>query len=136
MKREWIVWMVFLVLQGCQAEMSGVDRNSLAGAWTVVSISGQPVVADSGALIEFSGEHVSGSSGCNRFSGGYTLSGTRLEIGQAVSTRMACPEPLMDQEQRFFAALTTVASARLNSGSLELVDADGNTVFVASRTQD
>ncbi len=44
---------------------------------------------------------VYGDSGCNRFTGGYTIDGDRIEIGPLASTMMMCPQPQMDAEQSF-----------------------------------
>ena len=44
---------------------------------------------------------VYGDSGCNRFAGGYTVDGDRIEIGPLASTMMMCPEPQMDAEASF-----------------------------------
>ncbi|MBE9539866.1 MAG: META domain-containing protein, partial [Proteobacteria bacterium] len=70
---------------------------------------------------------------CNRFSASYTLSETQLSFGQAASTRMACQEALMEEEQRFLDALARVAQVQLENGILELTDADGTLVLKASR---
>jgi len=62
--------------------------------------------------IEFGKEgRVSGRSGCNRFSGGYTLTGEGLSFGPLRVTRMACPEPQMETEQRFLDLIQKVSRA-------------------------
>ncbi len=78
------------------------------------------------ARLRFEGGRVSGSAGCNRLMGAYTLEGERLRFEPSMaSTMMACPEPLMGQEQAVHAALSLVASHRLAADRLELLDADG-----------
>ncbi len=52
---------------------------------------------------------VYGDSGCNRFTGGYTIKGDRIKIGPLASTLKACPEPIMGAEMAF---LTTLQSAK------------------------
>ncbi len=47
---------------------------------------------------------LSGSGGCNNFSGGYTLSGDQLSVSPLASTMMFC-EQGMEQETAFLAAL-------------------------------
>jgi heat shock protein HslJ len=48
--------------------------------------------------IAFDRDTVSGSDGCNQFSGGYEISsGNMIEIGPLASTRMACEPAVMEQ---------------------------------------
>jgi heat shock protein HslJ len=70
---------------------------------------------------------VSGSGGCNRFSGEYTLEGDSLAIGPVASTRMACfePEGVGEQESAYFAALARTASWTFRDERLQLRAADG-----------
>jgi heat shock protein HslJ len=71
---------------------------------------------------------VSGSGGCNTYSGPYTTSGTdQLTIGTLASTMKACEEQVMETEQMFFAALENVATYQLEGNTLTLRDAGGAT---------
>ena len=53
---------------------------------------------------------VYGDSGCNRFTGGYTVKGDRITIGPLASTMMACPEPRMSAEATFLTRLQAAVS--------------------------
>ena len=53
----------------------------------------------------------SGNAGCNRYSGPYTLAGSRLSFGPAISTKMACDQG-MDVETAFLSMLPSVTSER------------------------
>ncbi len=78
--------------------------------------------------MEFAADgRVSGSAGCNRFTGSYTAEGPALRIGPAAATRRMCvgPEQIMEQEQQFLKALETVATMRMEGDRLELRTADG-----------
>lgn len=70
---------------------------------------------------------VSGSAGCNNYTGSYTASGSSLTFGPAATTRRMCaqPEGVMEQEQGFLNALATVATIRQDGGRAELRTADG-----------
>src|SRR4029453_8993828 len=70
-------------------------------------------------------ERVSGSGGCNRFTGGYELAGDRLTFGRMAATMMACADA-MDTEKAFLSALQQAARARIKEQHLELLDASGN----------
>ena len=78
---------------------------------------------------------IGGSGSCNNYFGSYTLDGDRLTIEQVGATMMACPEPLMNQETAFLAALGSVASYSLDGDTLTLLDSDGNPVVVLAPQQ-
>ena len=68
---------------------------------------------------------LSGSAGCNRYSAPYEVDGNKIKIGLAISTMMACPEPIMTQEQAYLAALPQAATFNIQGTRLELRDATG-----------
>lgn len=77
---------------------------------------------------------VSGSTGCNRFTGGTTMSGGSVLFGGITTTRMACPDG-SDIEQRFLSALNRARHWRIRDGHFELSGDDGRPVarFIAVR---
>lgn len=74
---------------------------------------------------------VSGTAGCNRYTGQYTLDGEELAVSPLASTRMMCAEDVMEQEMAYLAALPWVAGANVIEGELVLTDLDGAPVVVA-----
>jgi heat shock protein HslJ len=62
----------------------------------------------------------SGNAGCNRYSGPFTLSGTQLTFGPAISTKMAC-EQGMDVETAFLSMLDDVRTYQARDSSLTLL---------------
>jgi heat shock protein HslJ len=70
---------------------------------------------------------LSGNSGCNDYSGLYTVTGNQIKIGPLGSTRKACADPagVMDQEAQYLAALETTAVYKIEGKVLELRRADG-----------
>ncbi len=120
--------LVLGVAAGC-----GTDDAGDAGA---ASFEGRPWVLASGipfpqdvAIVRpsatFEGGTVSGSTGCNRYTGPYTVDGDSLELGQIASTMMACPPPADAIERAYVAALGKVAEWRSDGDDLVLVDSDG-----------
>lgn len=67
---------------------------------------------------------VFGSTGCNRYTGGYAADGEVLTLGPLASTLMACVPPIDRIERDFVAALGLVAGGRLEGEELVLLDAD------------
>jgi putative lipoprotein len=102
------------------------------GDWTVTGINNGREAVVSPILgteltATFSAEGVvSGSSGCNSYSGPYAVDGTAMSIGPLASTLMACAsDELNAQEQEYLAALQRVATWEAEGSSLVLRDAGG-----------
>jgi heat shock protein HslJ len=109
----------------------------LAGtAWSLATLPGHKLVANSRVTLQFDAGRVSGTDGCNRYSGAYVVNGSALLVSPLASTQMACPPELMSQGTAFTSALTQARSYRLTDGKLELLAADGSfraTLAVQSR---
>ena len=75
---------------------------------------------------------LSGSAGCNQYTGSYTFDGGGIEIGPLAATKKACaaPEGVMEQEAAYLAALPAATHFRVDAGRLTLLAADGT--YVAS----
>lgn len=84
------------------------------------------IVADTEitAIFDAAGE-VGGSAGCNRYFSSYTVEDAMIAIQPAASTRKLCPEPIMEQEYAYLAALPTAATFAIQGDQLELRTADG-----------
>lgn len=109
-------------------------------AWTVIGYNTgtqavRSVISGVELSLEFDeSENVSGSSGCNTFSGIFETSGEytvvggqMLNIGELASTKVAClqPEGVMEQEAQFLAALANSGLWRFVGSNLELRDSEG-----------
>ena len=106
------------------ASLEGVD-------WVLLAYRSGDALVELGdprgpARLRFQDGRVTGSAGCNRLMGDYELKeeGIRFQAPMA-STMMACPEPLMSQEQAVHAALASVVSYRREADSLDLLDPAG-----------
>ncbi|MEZ4518136.1 MAG: serine hydrolase [Chloroflexota bacterium] len=102
-----------LVVQSNE-EMAPIAVSDLNGtSWQLVGFNGlvEPVPADTVITAQFADGQISGSAGCNTYSA--TISGvedmpTGMTVGPIATTQMACPEPDMQQEARYLAALESV----------------------------
>jgi len=96
------------------------------GAWSLVALDGEAVAEDAGATLTVEpGGALSGSAGCNRYTAQATIDGAAMSTGPVAATRMACPEPEMDREMRFLAALGETATFEVDADALRLRDAGG-----------
>ncbi len=99
--------------------------------WTFVSIGGVPVAADRPTVLQFNGDLLSGSAGCNRFSGRYAVDGTTLKAGPLMATEMACPGAGMTQEAAFFKLMAGPVSLTFaDDGMLILTGPGGQTAVL------
>ena len=84
---------------------------------------------------EFSDGKVSGSSGCNSYSGSYKVNGDRIEFGLFASTMMACPEPRMALESGVLSALGSSTRFEVNDSSLTLMNDSGEVLVRFSASE-
>jgi heat shock protein HslJ len=115
---------------GGDAETLFADAN-----WALALLGEEPLASDRELSIRFEDGRVSGSSGCNRFMGGYTLTGESLTLSEMASTQMACPDDAMAQELRILERLAEVTMFDLtDEGALVLRTGPGETI-TAYRTE-
>ncbi len=100
-------------------------------AWVLELLRGQPLIAGTTITLEFKSGQVVGSAGCNGYGGPFQVQGDQLTVGQVARTMMFCESPagVMEQEENFSQALSTVARYQATSGRLELLDAAGQVVL-------
>ncbi len=67
---------------------------------------------------------LSGSSGCNTFTGEYTVDGEKITVGPLATTMMACEEDVMTQEAQYLTALQSAAVYSIEGNTLQLRTAD------------
>ncbi|WP_260706184.1 YbaY family lipoprotein [Edaphobacter flagellatus] len=93
--------------------------------WKLMELRGKPVNAanqqQEAHLVFRTGDRLSGSGGCNRLMGGYSVEGNTLHFKGIGSTMMACAQG-MDIEQAFLAALNKVETWKITNNTLELYD--------------
>ncbi|MFC1968625.1 YbaY family lipoprotein [Chloroflexota bacterium] len=92
----------------------------------------QAVLRGTEINIEFKGSEgqFSGSAGCNRYFGGYATKGSSLSIpGPISATEMACPEPIMDQEQEYLKLLETTETFQIQNDRLIILCSDNKGLF-------
>jgi heat shock protein HslJ len=119
---------------------SGQDQRMQGAAalqgsrWQAEDIEGHGVSSQVPSTLAFDATgRASGSGGCNRFFGPAQIGDGSIRFGSLVSTRMACPPPRMEQEDRFFAALAKAERWHIGAdGRLVLADGAGNRVVVLS----
>jgi heat shock protein HslJ len=124
-------------LTACTSDGSAGARPSpasLGGSeWKITTLDGEPIPDTAKVTIQFlEDDRVTGSSGCNRFQGSYSLSGSGLSFGPLMGTKRACPQPQMSVESRFLNLVQQVTSIAVNAdGTLLLQTSDGKRILAA-----
>jgi heat shock protein HslJ len=115
---------------GSDATSGGADASSFEGTpWVLASgidVAGFAKVAPS---VTFAAGKAAGSTGCNRFTGSYTVNGDALTFGMLATTQRACVPPADAVERAYVAALAKVARWRVDNGELALLDANSAEVL-------
>lgn len=116
---------------------SPADADFLAGtSWEARRLSDgdviSPVIAGAVPTIEFgsNGRSVSGSTGCNLYSGEVAVGAGTIAVSDVAVTERACLKPgVMDQEALFLDILTGADTFTLADGTLELRASAGFVAF-------
>jgi heat shock protein HslJ len=119
---------ILLVAGGTLAvTQSSTEIDTLqGGTWTLTELDGQPVRVDAGITATFGAdETLSGSGGCNRYSGSYLVEGSDIAVGALATTRMACEADVMDVEDEFLDLLQASTTWSVNGPTLILSTPDG-----------
>ena len=131
-----------LSLGGCAHQSAAVTAGSMPTAsiagtsWWAEEIEGQPIInpAETALRVDPSGR-ISGSTGCNTFTGSATISTYNMKMSPLATTRRARDPELMAQEQRFLNALGAVRKFSIDGeGQLHLLASDGKPLARLSRT--
>jgi heat shock protein HslJ len=102
--------------------------------WRLVTYdapAGVPTPVPDGILATavFADGRVAGSTGCNRWSAPFEVDGSRLHLGPAAMTMMACEPDRTAVERGFTGALARVAGWSIEGHALLLLDADGRPIL-------
>ena len=131
-----------LVSKTPMSDEAGAGADLVIGEWRLSSFSGV-VLAEAGfdpapmlerlaargrgvTIVFLDDGKVGGYSGCNQYTGGYTIEGGHsLSFGPLAGTRKMCPPPLMELETLTLKTLAAVEGVYVrDSATLELFGAD------------
>lgn len=109
------------------------DRPLTGTTWVVDSTISPTAVTSSRAIEESSPTlqiasdgSVTGSTGCNTFTGTAQISGDTVTFGPLATTRMACAADVAEVERAVLTALDGSTTATVDSDRLRLMNANGN----------
>ncbi len=106
--------------------------NTGKGAWI-------PILPGTSVTAVFDGDTISGSSGCNEYTGTVTRDGQSASIGGIAVTNRMCTEPegVMEQEANYLEQLETTGNILVYTRSFELFNTEKEPImlFAADVTQ-
>jgi heat shock protein HslJ len=110
-------------------EMEKVSANDLDGtSWILIELDQETSrLAESEVTLEFHDSKLSGSGECNSYKSSFELGDLNpfiLSIKPIAATKKACPEAILNQEDRYFKALESASLWGYDYGKLTLASVD------------
>jgi heat shock protein HslJ len=122
-------------IAACESAVSddnaGDDARLTQQDWVAQTIAGKPVVQIGRVTLAFGEGRVSGRGGCNLYSGPVEYGRGAIKIGPLISTKMACAEDgLMQQESAYLNALQGAERYAVGAdGKLTIATKSGTIVY-------
>jgi heat shock protein HslJ len=130
-KRFSLLVIFVLVLAGCSSASATLANTT----WHLISFgpTDNPTAAmpDVETSLSFGEDNqLSGSMGCNQFSGGYVEKGSEITFDAISSTLLACDEARMQQESGVFSLLSGTNTFSIEGDILTITSPDGSMALV------
>jgi heat shock protein HslJ len=107
-----------------------IVNSPLIGSWLLDTIGDavavSSIIADTDPTLDITEDGISGSAGCNRYFGGLTFDADGTFVtGNLGSTKMACEQGVMRQEQQILDILSNAARYEIEGDKLLISTDDG-----------
>ena len=101
------------------AKQPAPSLNLVGSQWLLEDLGGSGVLDRVQATLGFpEAGKAAGRGSCNRFFGSVAISGNTIKFSAVGSTKMACPEAVMKQEDKYLAALQAAERFESKDGNL------------------
>lgn len=131
-QRVILLMMIGMMLMACGTPSTSWNQGMGTGTWQLTQL-GTASVTDSVTIqLQDNGSGaytINGQGFCNSYNAPITVNGTTLTIANVASTRRMCPDPQMQNERDYFAALQATTQIVVESGKLQFRDASGNVLL-------
>lgn len=129
MDKKWLaisLGLGMMILVACASSGAQQGGDVTGKVWVLTELMGKPPMDGTGISAEFTADgKVSGSAGCNRYSGTYTISGSNITFSSPMaSTMMMCEQAVMDQESAYLKALGEAKTYAIKGDQLTLTGGD------------
>ena len=111
-----------------------IDARLDTSVWTLASLNAEPLLPGTAITLQFKDGELAGFAGCNSYNGRYTAElaedGTyTISLGPLTTSRLLCPQDIMQQEQAFLEALQQANRATVQQNRIVLDSPPGTLEF-------
>jgi heat shock protein HslJ len=133
-----IALLTLLALTACAITSREATTDLPGTSWELVDLDGTEAVGETPPSITFNDDGtVNGSTGCNTFSGEVTIEGSEVTFGPMATTRMACAEEsVSEQEQAFLLAMEGVTGYTIDTQGRLVLEGDMPLTFAVAPQAD
>ncbi|HSF85439.1 MAG TPA: META domain-containing protein [Acidimicrobiia bacterium] len=121
-RNRWGTILLVLLLSLGVASCGGSDAELEGQTWTLEGVGGRVAVSSAISTATFTGGTLNGNSGCNEFSGTYSVTGDAMTIELGPATLRACEGNVGEQESALFEAFMTTTTFSIDGTDLRLLD--------------
>ena len=118
-----VFFAVLIILAAACASTEAAMDDPLDGtSWQLKFYRKTTPIPGSTITARFADGEITGSSGCNTYSGGYQINGSEISISDIYYTEMACmdPECVMKQEQMYLEWLSDAYKYQISDEQLQI----------------
>ena len=111
-----------------------IDARLETDVWTLAAINEEPLLPGTAITLQFLQGELVGFAGCNTYTCEYTATDNgdgsySVAIGQLTTSRLSCPQDIMDQENEYLKVLQQATLATIQENMITLNSPFGNLVF-------
>lgn len=121
----FLAGIALVMIQGkelARQNMPGGGASITGTTWRPTVVGAQEMPADSGLYVRFEVDgNIKGHGGCNAFFGSLKKTKDGIAVGELGSSRMACPETVMNRESAFMQALQNTVRFETGDKRLQLL---------------
>lgn len=128
--KKFILAFAFIsgLMVSCKSE-SNTPSTPVHAEWRAVEIAhfSETISEETAPTLRLVMAHASGQSGCNQYSGAFSISGDKITFTEFAGTRKMCAPEQMNVENAYLEAIQHVKTWKIEDDKLELIGEDGIT---------
>jgi putative lipoprotein len=111
-----------------------IDARLDTSVWTLAMINNKPLLPGTAITMQFKNGELAGFAGCNTYQGKYTADlnddgSYTITVGPLTTSRLACPQDIMQQEQEYLTSLQQATRAAVQENMIILDSPPGKLDF-------
>lgn len=130
--------LVILTISNYYCTQAIPNNLNRGGKWILISLNGENLIKGAYISLYFTGDTISGSSGCNSYSTPHKIDSNKktIKLTEIMMTTKACSKPkgILQQESHYIKLLTKINSYKTHDNELRLYNKKDN-VYLSYRFQ-